>query len=209
MKNWLSPEGPVFGSLDKLGQLVLLSFLWLAGCVPIVTAAASTTALYYAVMKSLRRGRGDAVKEFLRSYKENLRRGIPITLTALALGGVVLINIRLCASEGGLLFWGNCLLAALLFLVLVYVCPVLSRFRMKVVEVWKLSFVMAIRFLPNTLILALGTGALIWLQFYVLPMPAVLILPGAWCMVSTFLVEKALCSFLPAKGPEDDAWYYE
>ncbi len=213
MKDWLRPEGPVFDIVDKAGQLVLLSLLWLLGCVPIVTIVTSSTALYYAVMKSIRRGRGDAVKEFWHSYRENLRRGIPITLTALVLGGLVYINIRLCAGNGinvqNLLLWGNCICMAVLVMVLTYVCPVLSRFDMRVRDVWKLSFVMAIRFLPYTLVIALGTGAMVLLQIFVLPMPTVVILPGAWCLATTFLVEKALCKFMPEKTPEDDAWYYE
>lgn len=213
MKDWFSPEGPVFSVLDKLGHMVLISILWFLGCLPIVTIATSTTALYYAVIKSIRRGRGDAVKEFWQSYRDNLKRGILITATALVLGVVLYLNTRLCAgAEGG--FWGivqmvNYLLMIVLICIMVYVCPVMSRFDMKVRDVWKLSFVMAVRFLPYTVLIAVGTAVVIYLQFYVLPMPTLLILPSAWCFVTTFLVEKALRKFMPEKKPEDDAWYYE
>ena len=211
MKEWLSPEGPVFSVLDKVGQMVLLSILWLVGSLPIVTIGTSTTALYYAVMKSIRRGRGDAVKEFIRSYRENLKRGIPITVTALVLGGLLSLNLRVMAQSGeaSLLAAAEGLLLAVLGMALVYVCPVLSRFRMRVKEVWKLAFVMAVRFLPFTLVTGLGTAALVWLQFYVLPIPTALILPAAWCWVTTFMTEKALRRFMPEKKPGDDAWYYE
>lgn len=212
MKEWFSPEGPVFRVLDKLGHMVLLSILWFVGCLPVVTIGTSCTALYYAVMKSIRRERGDAVKEFWHSYKENLKRGILVTLTALVLGAVMALNIYMCLNGGtdrSTLVVLNGLGLLVLAMLVMYVCPVMSRFDMKVRDVWKLSFVMAIKFLPFTILLALGTGAAVLLQVYVLPMPTLLILPSAWCFVTTFLVEKALRKFMPEKKPEDDAWYYE
>ncbi len=209
MKNWLSPEGPFFSFIDKLGQLVLLSILWMLGCLPVVTIAASTAALYYAVMKSIRRGRGDAVKEFWHSYKANLRRSIPITLAGLLLGAVMGFNVSISAQSGGALFWGNVLGLVLLAMVGCYLFPVMSRFDMKAGKVWKLSFVMALGFLPITLALVLGTGALVLLQIYVLPMPTAVLLPGIWCFAASFLTEKVLRRYMPEKTPENDDWYYE
>lgn len=213
MSDWLNTDGPVFTWLDRLGQMILLSLAWLIGCIPVVTAGSATTALYYAVIKSVRRGRGDALKEFIRSFRENLRRSIPITLTALVLLGVMCLNIHICLerTQGD---WSgmpiaNAIGIALLVMVLVYVCPVLSRFQMRVRDVWKLSFVMAIRFLPYTILLAAGGAALAAVQIFVLPIPTVLILPSAWCFVTTFPMEKVLRTYMPEKKPEDDAWYYE
>lgn len=210
MNEWFSTDGPIFAWLDKLGQMILLSFLWLVGCVPIVTIATSTTALYYAVIKSVRRGRGDALKEFLHSYKANLRRGIPITIVVLILGAVLFANVHISLAQGsGTLPTANLIGLAILLLLTVYICPILSRFTMRARDVWKLSFVMAIRFLPYTLLLAVGTVAVVTAQVFLLPMPTVLIIPSVWCMIITYPVEKALRAYMPEKKPEDDAWYYE
>ena len=78
-KIW-NPEGPVMGFLEKCGQLIVLSVLWLLGCLPIVTVCTSNAALYYAVMKSVRRGQGSAVREFWRSYRMNLLGGSVLTI---------------------------------------------------------------------------------------------------------------------------------
>lgn len=213
MTDWKSPDGAVFSWLDKIGQLILLSLSWLIGCLPVVTIVSSTTALYYAVIKSVRRGRGDALKEFWRSYRDNLRRGIPITVLSLTLGALLSLNLRYCLTNAGQVSdsvtVANVLALALLAMLLVFICPILSRFDLRVKEVWKLSFVMAVRFLPYTILLGAGCTALVLLQIYVLPMPTLLILPSAWCFVTTYPVEKALRKFMPEKKPEDDAWYYE
>ena len=55
---FFSTEGPVYRVLDKMGQMVVASVLWMLGCIPIVTIATSTTAFYYAIIKVVRRERG-------------------------------------------------------------------------------------------------------------------------------------------------------
>lgn len=213
MSDWQSPEGPIFSWLDKIGQMIVLSLMWIVGCLPVVTAVSSTTALYYAVIKSVRRGRGDAVREFWHSFKENLRRGIPIAITALVIGALLGLNLRYCLANSDstsvTVTVANALALVVLAILLVFICPILSRFQMRVREAWKLSFVMAIRFLPYTILLAVGFAVLVLLQIYILPMPTLLIVPAAWCYLTTYPVEKALRKFMPEKKPEDDAWYYE
>ena len=192
--------------------MILLSVVWILGCIPIVTAATSTTALYYAVVKSIRRDYGRAQQEFWRSYRSNLKRGIPITAVGLLTAALLLWNIRLLTQvpqASNLLLWGSVILLALLGAMAVYICPVLSRFQLKAGAACKLAFVMAIRFLPMTVLLAAGTVGLVYLQIYVLPMPTALLLPALWCWAASFLMEKALRKFMPPKEENDDSWYYQ
>lgn len=205
-------EGPVFSFLDKVGQMILLNLVWILGCLPVVTIATSTTALYYAVMKNIRRDYGTAMREFWHSYRANLKRGIPISVVGLAVAGILVWNIRMMTQsqqDNNLLLWGSVILLVLLCAIAIYICPVLSRFDMKAGSACKLAFVMAIRFLPITVLLAAGTVALVYLQIFVLPIPTVLLLPSVWCWTTTFLMEKALRKFMPPKEEKDDSWYYQ
>lgn len=211
-KGILDLEGPIFSALDKLGQMVVLSLVWFLGCLPVVTVATSTTALYYAVSKSIRRDCGAALKEFWSSYKANLKRGIPITVAAAGLALVLEWNIGLLTQEGqqnNFLLWGSVVLMALLVGICIYICPVLSRFSMGAWQACRLAFVMAIRFLPYTLLIAAAAALVGYLQFYVLPMPALVLLPSAMCLGATYPVEKALRKFMPEKEENDDSWYYQ
>lgn len=206
MKDILNVEGPVMGFLDKAGQLIMLSVLWMLGCVPVITAGTSTAALYYAVIKSVRRGHGSSVREFFRSYRANLVRGIGVTATA----GLLAVSLVILRRQGSSILPGAALVGLILLgLTAVYLGPVLSRFRISFGEVWKLAFVMAVRFAHYALLLLAGTVVLVWLQIWVLPIPTALILPGAWCFLSTFVIEKALQSYMPEKEENDNAWYYE
>lgn len=206
IKRLLDTEGPVLGFADKTGQLIVLSALWLLGCIPVVTIGTSSAALYYAVIKSVRRGQGHAAAEFLKSYRANLGRGIGVTVLAglLAVGLVILLG-----RSGGILPEAALLGLILLGLTAVYLGPVLSRFRLPFGEIWKLAFVISIRFAHYSLLLLAGTITLILLQFWILPVPTILILPGAWCFLCTFAVEKAFQIYMPPKQENDNAWYYE
>ena len=196
MKKLLDVEGPVFGFLEKTGQLIVLSVLWLLGCVPVVTLCASCGALYHTVTRSVRGGQGTAVKEFGRSFRENLIPGILLSLILVgALGVLEGISVHLLHSviPTGVI----CVLMILDLFLLLYAGPVRARFHLGVLETLKLSFVMSLQYAHYTFVFLMGTLALVVLQAYVLPMAAVLFLPGAWCLVISFLMEKALNRYAP------------
>ena len=90
----------------------------------------------------------------------------------------------------------------------VYVFPILSRFTMKTVNMWKLAFVMGIRFFPVTAVVVIGTAALVWIQIYILPIPCAAFIPGCWCFVVTFMMEKVLLHYMPKPDEGEEAWYY-
>lgn len=213
IEKWLDVEGPVIGFLDKVGQLILLGICWFLGCVPLITIGTSSTALYYAVIKSIRREQGDAIREFWKSYKANLKRGISVTVAAAILGGVLTVNLEILQRSQGQKssFLAAASLIALFLLAAtgVYICPILSRFTMKVTMAWKLAFVMALRYFLYTAIIIMGSGMLVGLQIYVFPIPTVVLIPGFWCYGTTFLIERALQHYMPSKRDNDNAWYYE
>lgn len=203
MKRLLDIDGPFLDFLEKVGQLIVVSGMWLLGCIPIVTICTSNAALYYAVYKSLRLGEGSAVKNFLKSYRENLLLGSAITLTLGAAGFVMLKLAAMLQNSGypvGVLEIG-CLFVVFL---LIYIGPVLSRFRIGYVRTLKLTFVMSLQYAHYTLIFVLGLGIVAVLQFFVLPFPTVFIVPGLWCLATSFLMEKVLQSYTAKKSDEND-----
>lgn len=214
MKNFLNADGPLVGLLDKIGQLILLGVCWIIGSIPIVTLGTASTALYYAVMKSVRRGQGYSLGEFWKSYKANLGRGVLAFLPMLLMAGILCFNLWTLynaenSSQNGTLMLASILCLVLICFMWVYLWPVLSRFSMGVGDAWKLAFVMALRFIPYSLAITAGTALLVAAQIWILPVPAILLIPGPWCFVTTFMMEKALRKYMPAKQENDDAWYYE
>lgn len=213
MKGILSFEGPFIQFFHKTGELIFVTVLFLLFCIPIITAGSSITSLYYATIKSVRRERGYPTQEFMRSLKRTLGKGTVLTVGMLVWYG--LLALGLYRAEGRMVSVYGLFLLVSIF-ISIYIFPVLSRFEMKLSGILKLSFVMSMRFIYFTIPIGLGTALLIWLQIYYLPMPCILVLPGAWCYVVTFMMEKVLLAYMPTQeeaekngtGEVIDTWYY-
>lgn len=187
-------EGPVVDFLEKCGQLIVLSALWLLCCIPVVTLCASSAALYDGVFQTVRKQEGNAIKTFFSSIKRNFLRGIALTvILLLAFGGLWLGSAAVfhMARPTGIFL----VLMILISLTAVYVPAVMVRFPYGVGDVLKLSFVLSLQFTHVSLLLALGTVVLTALQIYVFPMSMILILPGVWCWCGSFLLEKAVSRY--------------
>lgn len=212
MGRFFHMDSPLMVFFNKAGELILLNICWLIGCIPIITIGTSTTALYYAIAKSVRKDTGYPVEEFFSAYKRNLKRGIAATLILMTLAFILYINREIAANTkeavgitGVAVYDGIFLVAAG---IMVYLFPVLSRFSFKLKEGFKLSFVMAVRYLPVTVLIVAATVLLFTFWAYFLPMPLILVLPAAWYFAVSFFMEKALLRYMPKPEEGDMNWYY-
>ncbi len=197
-------------------DLVALGVLTLILCIPVVTICPAFTALYYSVAKSVRRGRGGPYKEYFRSFRENILQGIALSvILALfcAVGFFAAVYVVNRPQSGTVDFFYRATFffsALVVFVVLAFGCPVLSRFRFKTAQILLFSLRVAVRFPLRTLgLLALwaALGALCW--FFP---PALMIAPGAGTLISTFLLDPAFRHYMPERSEFDegtDTWYLE
>lgn len=205
-------DSPILIFFNKAGELILLDICWLIGCIPIVTIGTSTTALYYAIVKSIRRDTGYPTGEFFRSYKRNLKRGVAATLMIAAFLAVLYIRREIAANTNeaagimGVAVYDG--IFTVVAGIMVYLFPVLSRFSLPLKEGFKLSFVMAVRYLPVTVLIVAGTVLLFTVWAYILPLPLILILPAAWYFAISFYMERALLRYMPKPEEGEMSWYY-
>ena len=111
--------------------------------------------------------------EFFTSFKRTIFSGSAITLVAGA-WMFMLYHLKVIAKDisGDMGIFMDGMYTALMIVtagILVYLFPVLSRFVMKTTAMAKLSFVMAIRFLPYTVLILVAAALMAWLIFYHLP----------------------------------------
>lgn len=209
-------DNPFFTALGKLVDILLISILWLFCCIPIVTIVPATTALYYTVVKVIRRDRGYITREFFHSFKMNFKTGAISGIILTAVVAILLLDRHFTsAMEGNLaviLFSIFNALLLLLFLGGLYICPVLSRFSIGVKGLFKTSFFMAMKHFPTTILLAVITVVFL-LAVYILP-PAIMLVPGLYYLVFSFLMERVLKKYMPEKSEEAetngiDEWYLD
>lgn len=220
-RNVFHPESGLMGFLTKLGEIILLNIVWILCCLPVVTIGASTAAMYYSMVKCIRRNRSTPIKEFWSAFKRNLLSGILMTI---GFGGMLFllwylqglapvvdtVDGRVLTDQGKMLTGVYIGFAIIIVAILIYLFPVLSRFSMKISGMIKLAFVMSIRFFYFTLLIMIVTAAIGVVQFFFLPITLVLIWPSLWCFATTFMIEKAMKKYMPP--PEDDGedhWYWE
>ncbi len=207
-------EGNFTCWMEKLADLILLSGLWLLCSLPMVTFATSTSALYYAVVKNVRKERGTAVHEFLQFFKGNWRQGIGVSLCHLLLGAAVAANIRAVSLmvPSGLVYGfyqveSLCLGVWYVFLN-IYLFPVFSRFEYGTFACVKASILMSLRHVFSSIVLAAVLALFVWLalRFFIL----ILILPGAWMLLMSLRMEKIFTKYMrkPEEG-EEIPWYWE
>ena len=134
MHNILNPEGPVMSFITKITYSAYLNLLWLICCLPIVTAGASTTALFYVTLKVAKNEEGSLTKSFFHSFRENFRQATKIWLFLLAAGivfafdGYVFSHMRF---ENTLWTIGAAVFLVALAayaIILMYIFPLLARF---------------------------------------------------------------------------------
>ena len=69
-------DSPFMRFLSVLADLMILNFLTILCCIPVVTAGASFTAMHYVLIKMVRNEEGYIAKSFFHAFKQNLGQGI-------------------------------------------------------------------------------------------------------------------------------------
>lgn len=78
---------------DAVGNVVIISALFLVFCLPVVTIGASLSALYYTVYRKYKKKSDSPSKDFMHSLKTNLKNGIIIHLIYTVYCALVGFNI--------------------------------------------------------------------------------------------------------------------
>ena len=223
MNKLLSPDNAFFTFMGRLFDLVVLSVLWLLLSIPIVTIIPATSALYYSVVKVVRRDRGYLAKEFWRSFRQNLRQGSLCSIVVIVAIFVMVIDFNyalVLMGQGDIIgsaFFGVFLvISILIFAILMYLCPILSRFEMKFTGLFKTAFFLSARHIITTVCLLI-LFVVVLLGCYII-LPGMFLFPAFGVLISSYLIEPIFKKYVPSKqsvGQEDDEyrgkdeWYLE
>lgn len=216
LTSFFNPDNAFWSTINKLIDLVVLSLLWALCCLPVVTIGPACIALYYAVVKAVRKQRSYSAREFFRAFRVNFKKGLIIWLVLLGLGLMMLgadvplllsflrmektadtVCIVLFVCKAALLAGAGCW------------CLVLqSRYEEKLVKLAETSLYLFLRYLPVTLLQLL---ILFWAGLLLYAEPLLLcIVPGAAVLLLSFPTEpvlRRLCDRKEAEAPGRDAWF--
>ena len=201
--------------LLKLAQSCWLNLLWALCSIPVFTAGASTTALYYVTLKMVKNEEGDITRLFFRGFRENFRQATVLWLILLAAGAVLAVDgfilYRLFRSTTGAAAVLWTLLFALVIaagvayaIVLCYVFPLVASVVNSNRAMLKNALFIGIRYLFCTILLF----AIHFVMFFVvvrLFTPMIIFGEGLVALLCSLLLHRVIdaCT-TPSAGAEDE-----
>lgn len=203
----MAQNNRIYRILDVLGKLILCSILWVLCSLPVLTIGAATSALYYSVVKAIRRDQASIVRSFFRGFRENFRQSTIVHILLLWLSAIpvsTLVAACLSQTPWGTLQYAMAGILILLAIVATLVYPVISRFYHKGMQL--------IRFLLLLLgrhpLAGLGSVAMLFgCGLLVLSNGACLLfVPGLLAYAQSFLLEPIFRKY-SAEGENYEIWY--
>ncbi len=169
MNKFFGLDSPFFKVMTKVADFIILNILVLVCSIPIVTIGASMTAMYYVALKEVRNEEGYLFRSFFKAFKENFKQSFVLELITAVAGFVLGMNLITCyrwSYEGSML--GQILLYLTLGLViicvasLIYLFPLQAQFSNTIKNTLFNSLLMAMKHLPQTFVLLIATGILLY-----------------------------------------------
>ncbi len=136
------------GWLSRLGDFIIRGFslglLWVIGCLPIITIGTSTTAAYYVGMKLSKNKNENIFKLYWHSFRQNFLQSSLLFIPYLVgvIGGLYFYsNLSYFQRLGSSVISLYVIISLCLFILSMNIFPLLSRFDLKTLQLWKLSII--------------------------------------------------------------------
>ena len=191
MKKFLMGETRFGYFLKTVVNLVILNFLFVLCCLPVITAGASFTALYHSV-SAITRGEEQMTKTFFKSFKNNIKQSTILWIGALLLGFLLYWGVYIISfweTNRSLFLMLMALPCFLYVMILSYAFPLLADFETTLPRLLSNSILLGIAHFPRSiLIVAINLLPVVFL--YVMP---------SWIVCAVFIwlpVGFSLCAFV-------------
>lgn len=197
------PDSGLMITMTQITDCIFLSLFWMLGCFPLVTAGASTAALYDAVWRAFRQGDKHSWQCFLRSFRRNLKPGLVLSVLFLASAAILVwtgVQIWNNAVYGNL-SWAVAAGFAFVMVVLLGIgsilFPMLSRFENTTGALIANTFRLGMAHLPLTVGLGMVNAVTAFLCMRYLF--TLFFLPALASLISTLFIEPMFRPYMPGK----------
>lgn len=216
MDRFFNMDNKFFVFMGRVADLIILNLLCIVCCIPIITAGASITAMFYVTLKMVRNEESYIVRSFFKSFKENFKQATIIHLIMLVTALLLFFDIRIVNQlQGGMyqvlfvVFMAFTLLYLMIFL---YIYPILSKFYNTIKATFTNAFLMSIRHLPYTVLMLIITAVPVALLFIpdarimsTLLMLFVLIGFATIAYCNSFFLVKIFDNYIPKEEEPEDS----
>ncbi len=152
-------ESPLMRTLGRVADLMILNFLTLICCIPVITTGAALTALHYMCLKLVREEDGYLVRGYFKAFKENFKQATVIWLLLLLAIAVIAVDVAVmyyAVIEFPFVIRIAILIMGIMILcTAMYVFPLQAKFANSVVRTIKNAFMASMIQFPKTLLMIL------------------------------------------------------
>lgn len=160
MRDLINPDSPFVRMLSRLGDMIIVNFLCLICCLPVITAGAALSAAHRLMQDIVMNREGALFKTYLRVFKETFRQATPAWLMLLLITVSLVCDFFLigiyCTDTLAMALYA--LLFILAFVVLgtaVFLFPLLARYQNTLMQHLRNALILMITKLPRTLAMIL------------------------------------------------------
>ncbi len=167
--SFFSPKSAGTRFLTALANLIIVNFLFIITCIPIITIGASITSLYRITIAILAGDNPSVWKDYLTCFKNNFLKAtlfqlLYTALTAFFLFEIFMVN-NMMDPEYYWAAYPAYFFLAVVFSSSVYAFPLLAWFEESFKQYLKNSVLLAITNIPVTLMIIVITGGLAFLVY--------------------------------------------
>ena len=163
-------------SLDGIVFYVVIA--WVGGIIFSIPLGPALTAMHFVLLKIVRDEDSYVTKSFFRSFKENFKQGAILQVIQFTAGGILLLDFLIMRDNTGIYRYIVIAIALILYMVSLYVYPLLSKFVNTVLGTLRNAALMSIMALPKTVLMVLVSAVpvVIFYFFYVKALPVLILL---------------------------------
>lgn len=231
MSGIFNPDNGFFRLMSKLWDVIVLSVIWCVCCFPLyfaytflvsdfvsavdllikcvldaicmIPVGPAIAALYYAVVKSVRKDRNYVVRSYFHAFKVNFRQGSVISAVIGVAATFISFNLHYAylSAKTDIKFaqitfvtTGAVTILTVVFASMVF--PILSRFSFTMLNLIKMTFYISCRHILWTL-LVIAVLAASAIGIYII-LPLLFVLPAITALICSFPIEHILKRYMVA-----------
>ncbi|KAB7671662.1 YesL family protein [Bacillus sp. B1-b2] len=167
-------DSPFWERMSKLYSIIVLNFLWVLFSLPIITVGPSTVALHRCMFQVINGEEINVIGEFYQYFKLNFKRNMLTGIIVVGFGVLLLSSqhfyLEVANQTSQMIYYFYLFLSVLFVLFLVYVFPVLGLFEGSLLELFRTSLFLAIKYLPMSILMVVIDCLIIYLCQMMIPL---------------------------------------